>query len=272
MATPRAPGPVLAEGREAVIHEWGEGLVLRLMRSRAAGPDLTRSTAASEAARAAGVATPAVVEIVEVSGRPGQVLERVDGPDLFAHMAANPLRLRRAAGTLAEVHLDLHHVTAPPELESTREHLASRIDTSGHVPRVVKATALRTLSALADGDAICHGDFHPGNLLLTASGPMLIDWTNATRGDAAADFARTRLMLRAGALPPGAPTTIRALAAIGRRHLWRLYDRRYRRARPVEPSLLDAWTLVGAANRLADGIEAERATLLEILRRHGVAL
>lgn len=41
-----------------------------------------------------------------------------------------------------------------------------------------------------DGDpVICHGDVHPGNVLMTSSGPMLIDWDLVCRADRAWDHA-----------------------------------------------------------------------------------
>lgn len=258
---------VLAEGREAVIHEWGDGLVLRLMRSPDAGPQVARSTAASESARVAGVRTPRVVDVIEVDGRPAQILERVDGPDMFAHLAANPLRLPRAARQLADVHVELHAVVAPPELTPTDAALVESITGSELVPAPLRERALATLATLPVGDRICHGDYHPGNVLLAEDGPTLIDWTGATRGDPVADFARTRLMLQVAELPPGAPLMVRLLTRLGRGTVWRLYDRTYRRARPVETDVLDRWTLVAAANRLTEGIEGERPALLERIRR-----
>ncbi len=107
------------------------------------------------------------------------------------------------------------------------------------------------------GEIICHGDFHPGNVLLSDRGPILIDWTGATRGDLTADFARTRLMLQVGELPPGVPAAIRALAAVGRRTLWKLYERNYRRASSIRLDLVDRWTIVVAANRLTEAVESE---------------
>ncbi|MDE6790423.1 MAG: aminoglycoside phosphotransferase family protein, partial [Clostridia bacterium] len=42
---------------------------------------------------------------------------------------------------------------------------------------------------------LCHGDFHPSNIIITADGtPYIIDWAHATQGNASADVARTYLM------------------------------------------------------------------------------
>jgi len=41
---------------------------------------------------------------------------------------------------------------------------------------------------------MCHGDFHPGNVMLSDRGPMIIDWVDACRGNPLADVARTSIL------------------------------------------------------------------------------
>ena len=38
-------------------------------------------------------------------------------------------------------------------------------------------------------DGLCHADLHPGNVIMTADGPRLVDWTGAVRAPAAFDLA-----------------------------------------------------------------------------------
>jgi len=256
----------IAEGREAIIYEWDDGLVARVMRSADAGAVVHRSAAASEAARLAGVATPRIESVTDIDGLPAQIMERVDGVDLFERLAANPLRLFAVARILIDVHVELHEAAAPAELVTSHEHFGAQIERSPLIPDDVRQRALTCLAELPHADIVCHGDYHPGNVLVGDSlPPTLIDWTGATRGEPAADFARTRLMLRLGELPPGAPLVIRALARVGRAMLRRSYDRGYRQARPVDTALLAKWTLVAASVRLGEGIESERSALLRLI-------
>ena len=39
--------------------------------------------------------------------------------------------------------------------------------------------------------AVLHLDFHPDNIMLTANGPVVIDWSNVSLGPAAADVAES---------------------------------------------------------------------------------
>jgi len=51
---------------------------------------------------------------------------------------------------------------------------------------------------------LLHGDLHPGNVVLSAAGPVLIDWTNAGTGRSAHDTATTWLVVGCFAHPdPG---------------------------------------------------------------------
>lgn len=52
------------------------------------------------------------------------------------------------------------------------------------------------LDALPKHYNLCHGDFHPSNVIITNDGvPYVIDWAHATQGNASADVATTYLLL-----------------------------------------------------------------------------
>jgi aminoglycoside phosphotransferase (APT) family kinase protein len=135
---------------------------------------------------------------------------------------------------------------------------------SDKVPPEFAELVLGELERLPDGNKLLHGDFHPANVMIQGEEPVVIDWTNVARGDPVADFARSRLMLRIGELPPGSPLMVRILAAVGRSVLWRLYDRGYRRHRSPDPEMVKRWEIVRVADRLVEGIPEEREALLKI--------
>ena len=41
---------------------------------------------------------------------------------------------------------------------------------------------------------VCHGDFHPANIIIAEDKPYIIDWAHASQGNASADIARTYLL------------------------------------------------------------------------------
>jgi Ser/Thr protein kinase RdoA (MazF antagonist) len=59
---------------------------------------------------------------------------------------------------------------------------------SGMLPQHIVTGVLARIERLSPGDELCHGDLHPGNVIMTAEGPRLIDWTAPVRGPAALDL------------------------------------------------------------------------------------
>ena len=265
-ADPGGPrGRLLGAGREAEIFAWGADQVVKVLRDPDAGSRLEWEAAAMRAARRAGVEVPVVYELTVVDGRPGLVMARVDGEDLLTALARRPWTFGRSVRALGRLQARLHDAIAPPELPTLRETLDRRIRVVPHLSPRLRGYALGLLADLPDGDRICHGDFHPGNVIVDASGPSLIDWTNATAGDPTADLARTVLLLRVGPLPEDMSILTRTADRIGRSLFRRLWIRSYRRVRAFDADRLFRWETVGAAARLGEEIDEEVPALLGLL-------
>ena len=254
----------IAEGREAEIFAWEPGTVLKLYRPGYPAAQAQREAMAMAAAKAAGGPAPASLGATEVEGRTGLIIERVDGADLLTRLGKNPALLLTAGSRLANVQIALHAIQAPAEIPSLRESSVRRINGRRDlVPDAIATRALAALDALPERDRLLHGDYHPGNVIVTPGGPRVIDWPNATRGEQAADVARTLLMFRLGELPPGSPLLIRVLQGVGRKVLVAGYRRTYFGAAPnVTAGDVDRWMLPVAAVRLTENIAEERERLL----------
>jgi Ser/Thr protein kinase RdoA (MazF antagonist) len=255
----------IGEGREAEMFAWEGGTVLRLLRNSRARQQVQWEAAAMQAARDRGAPVPAVYEVLELEGRPGLVMERVDGTDLLTLVAKRPWTVFRVARICGEVHARLHAARASGRMPPLKARIEMKLQGSDAVPSEVAEFARPRLEALPDGDAICHGDFHPANILLDGDRPVLIDWTNATKGPAEADVARTKLIFRLGEPPPNSGALLKVLTMVGRQIMSAGYMRAYRRNRAMDMNLVERWEVVQAAERLADGIPEERSKLLRLL-------
>lgn len=262
MSTPHAR---IGEGREAEILDWGDGRVLRLLWSPEREPWLDREESALRAASAAGAPVPEVHERTAVDGRPGLVMERLDGSDLLTRLGSRPWTLYSAGRLLGRLHARLHEVRAPVSVPALKDNIRELVERRAEqVPADLAAEAMDHLAELPDGDRLCHGDFHPGNVLLTSVGPRVIDWAGASRGDPIADVCRSRLIIRMGAVPPQAPALVRRLDRAGRSWLLRSYLRAYG---GPDPSALDRWQRLMVIARLAEGVDSERTALLNLVGR-----
>ena len=55
------------------------------------------------------------------------------------------------------------------------------------------------LDGMPKHNKVCHGDFNPSNVVITANGEAyILDWAHATQGNASADAARTYLLFCLG--------------------------------------------------------------------------
>ncbi len=185
----------IAVGRTAELFAWGDGRVIKLIR-----PDFPPYLADQEwrnalAAWQLGVPSPQPFELLEVNGRRGVVFERIQGPNLIQSLQRHPFQLVGYARLLARQQASLHAIPAPM-FPSQQERIQRNLATSTFLPADLKKRLLQRLAALPGGDKLCHGDFHPQNIILAARGPLIIDWEGCMRGNPSADVAVTRLWMR----------------------------------------------------------------------------
>jgi hypothetical protein len=256
------PGPQLGAGREADVYAYGDTAVLKLYRPGFGGHHA--ETATLRALHGSAVA-PKLLDVIDRDGRSGLVVERVADPDMLTLLQRRPWRVLAVARSLAQTHLAVHRIQAPPELADLRGVLADRIRDAG-LPAHLRDFATRVLDGLPDGDQLCHGDYHPGNVLLDDGRGVVIDWGSATRGAPEADHARTLLLLRWADPLPGTPGLSRALIAVGRSLLATTYQRNYLRGSPPLRQTR-SWLVVHIAARLSEGIHSEREMLIDRLEQ-----
>lgn len=164
------------------------------------------------------------------------------------------------------------HQLSIPGLHSYRDGLANSIRQAPHLPAVLREKTLASLSALPAETNLCHGDFHPGNVLITSHGAVVIDWMTASLGSPWIDVARTSLILTIGVKAAGKQLSplIRLGSGLFHREYLRAYLRAYKhRHRALalggQTELARGLPIVAAA-RLNEQIEPERAALLEIVK------
>jgi aminoglycoside phosphotransferase (APT) family kinase protein len=210
-----------------------------------------------------GIPSPEAREIVEVEGRRGLIYERLEGVSMLQDMNARPWLLFKHARSLAELHVRIHGQSTT-ELPSYKDRLDYDIRHSAHLGEEFKSKALALLKVLPGSSNICHGDYHPGNVLVTERGPVVIDWMTASTGSPWTDVARTSLLLSIGAKAAG--KQVRPIIRMAIKLYHRTYLNRYRALKPDTENELDRWTPVTAAGRLNENIIPEREALIKIVK------
>lgn len=239
-------------------------LVLRLFRG-ARESDRVRSEAAIQNQVAQSYPVPRVpIDTAgwTIMGKPYLIMRRLPGRSLLDTLAGSIMttEVAGAAGALlGTAQARLHSL---PAGEVTRT--LARFDLSAWTPhrlladirQLAGATGEPLLIALAGwldarqpaapaSPSLCHGDFHPGNVLVEDMGLAgVIDWTNFALGHPEFDVAITRLILSIGLVA-------RDDSEPAATELLRGYERAYQAARGLDRALVRYYTVLRAARAMA---------------------
>jgi len=255
-------GSPIASGRTADIFAWGDGQILKLYRRWVPDHDADHEAAMTTAVRRLGLPVPHCFGPVAVEDRRGIIFERVVGTPLLDTLLTAPQRAEAVARTLGTLQAQMHALHAAG-LPSLHQRLHDRIEQAEPLAPRWQAAARQRLRGLPAGNSVCHGDFHPANVIATSAGPVIIDWVDVAAGNPLADVARTVMLMRYAA-PPADATAWHVSDAL-RSALVAAYLAAYRAARPAPEADLAQWLPLVAAARLAEGPLPEQAALFRLL-------
>ena len=261
-------GRLIAPGRTSDVYEFGPDSVVKVSR-----PWVPTTWAATEAAITAvvhrhGLPTPAVRGVAVIEGRESAVFERVDGPTMWQQVRDGDRCVEFGAAELAEIQLEIHDAGVVAGLPRLADRIGEKIDAASLLAPTERDEAHRLVDSLPEGSAICHGDLHPGNVLMSRRGPIVIDWFDAAVGSPVADFVRSSLLVRprpGGAevfhLPGSSPEV---LGRFHHHYVERMLD-------DLDVDRLEArwWEAVLAVSRLSEHAEGDDLGLLSLWRGRG---
>jgi aminoglycoside phosphotransferase (APT) family kinase protein len=238
-------GRRLGAGRVAEVFEWGADVVK--LYAAGIGPEQAQHEATVlDGLRGGALIVPRSLGVVEVDGRWGLKMTRMPGRPLAEQMEGNGL----AAGVaqFAALHRQMHQQSVAG-LMPLKQRLATRIGRVRELDDATRDQLLDRLARLPDGDRLCHGDFHPFNIMADGDNLAIIDWLDATSGPPEADVCRSYLLMLHH-VPDLAELYLHACTA---------------GAEIGSAEILD-WLPVQAAARLDEGVPDEVERLLAVAR------
>ena len=253
-----------AEGRTSDIYAWENDQILKLYRDWCPPEWIENELKVAQTIHAAGIPTPAAGGIVAANGRRGIVYERISGISMLQDMNNRPWTIFRHARELAKMQAQYQRLDVPG-LYSYHASFGNAIRRVPILPEPTRQKLLSRLEKLPDEKTLCHGDFHPGNVILSPHGPVVIDWMTACSGSPWADAARTFVILSVG--PRAAGRQLNTITRLFIRLFTRTYLNHYKQLTPQEGMGLNDWLPVVAAARLEEKIEPEREGLLDIVEK-----
>ena len=140
-----------------------------------------------------GLNVPRVLKVTLVNGRWAIVTDFVEGKTLEQLMRENPDKLDEYLDLFVDLQLTMHEKTCPL-LNKLKDKMDRKINETD-LDATTRYELHARLAGMPRHKKVCHGDFNPSNIIITADGtPYIIDWAHATQGNASADAARTYLL------------------------------------------------------------------------------
>jgi uncharacterized protein (TIGR02172 family) len=254
---------LLSERLASDIIECDDLLVIKLFSSSVSKELVEEEVRLTNLARSCGIRTPRIFEMVSDSDRWGFSYQKLNGPTFLDLMLQEGRDMDDLARSLAQVHRELHE-HSEAGMPALKDRLRRSIEECTGRDELRKR-ALESLSGLPDGDRVCHGDFHPGNIIVTGEGNFILDWIDASSGHYLADVAKSLVLILAWL-----PDQLRRMGSeVSSGEIERFY-RSYRShafiSTPENEELVDRWMLPVAVARLCQAVPGEEDRLLEIIR------
>lgn len=273
---------------EGLPAEWSSPVVARVQPLAERYPALQRETEIQRWCTSQGYPTARPIALLppgEVVSAAVQVIEHLPGQRMDRLMASRPWRVPGLVALLGRLLAALHRLPIPDFVSSDDDtwslverrlalvrYLIDEYDDKPLAAALAKVERLLPRLRVSD-PALCHGDFHPLNVIVDGSAGAVIDWTDAGIGDRHGDVARTMLLLRIAAIAAPRPAE-RALMRMVGPGLARGFLRAYRQELTVDMERLRLWTpihlLHGWAQIRADQAEVFGPTTAGTRYRSGL--
>lgn len=192
-------GKVIGLGNTATVYEWEEGKVLKLFYQGYPKEAVEREFHNTKAIRNMDFSKPKAYEIIFLEKRMGIIYDKVDGESLLDWVMRTG-EVQECAVYMANLHKAIlkNKISNVPNY---KEFLKCNIVNSPSTNLKKQEEVLQILDKLIDGNTLCHGDFHPGNILISDGHTIVIDFMNVCHGDFLYDVARTVFLVEYTPVP-----------------------------------------------------------------------
>jgi uncharacterized protein (TIGR02172 family) len=204
---------------------------------------------------------PKVYELVDHNERFGIISEFIDGHSLMTKMGQKPLHVKLLAKRFALVHHRIHQ-DIDINLPNQKEVLLDRLTRVTELGDPIKDAIRLLINQMTDEHFVCHGDYHPDNVLVMENRDVVIDWLTATIGDPLSDVARTALMFELATIPDEKSWKDKLVLSLLRKIFLRVYLKTYNKVSPIDRNRFEKWKIIMAATRLIEDLPKEEKNRL----------
>jgi uncharacterized protein (TIGR02172 family) len=258
----------IGQGRTAEVFPAGNGRIIKLYRQFISAKTAQNEFTMSQCAYDNGIKTPRPYAIGMYEDRCGITYEKINGKTLLQIIIRNPFKAHAAAKKLAELHYSIHRVCTGSVVNNQKAGLRNAVSAAPLLNDGQKSEILSYLDIQQEEHTLCHGDFHPDNIMTDGRNYWIIDWMTGCEGTAACDVARTVMILRYSAVPGRIPRIIKLCLQYLQKKLSCWYKAEYMHLSGLKKRDIDRWMLPNYAARLVENLSPdESAVLMDCIKR-----
>lgn len=254
-------GEIVGLGRTATVYRWGKHEVLKVFYDPQHAINEAKN---AEVIQSLGLPTPYYSGSIEYEGKQCLVYERIEGISMLQKIEQTAESISHNARLMARLQFMIHSVKVKYE-PNLKDFMRKQISQLNEITEREKQIVNKNLSSLTEGQEVCHYDFHPDNIMISAKGPVVIDWMNVLIGNRKADAARSSMMMESNELPPRAPDWLKNRKL--RIMFHHDYITEYCRLSETEQGEIDQWKIPTLAVRINEMRGQEQKETIERLRK-----
>jgi tRNA A-37 threonylcarbamoyl transferase component Bud32 len=142
-----------------------------------------------------GIPVPKIYDVLELDGRYGIVMEYIKGISLGEKLQKinNTDEIKYFFNHVIDLQIGVNSISLKT-YPRMKNNLTEQIYAAKYLDNNQKKVFLDKLGKIEFKNNLCHGDFHPYNLLYTEEGIKIIDWADSTIGNMEVDIYRSYLI------------------------------------------------------------------------------
>ncbi|MDF2821803.1 MAG: Mn2+-dependent serine/threonine protein kinase [Clostridiales bacterium] len=237
---------LIATGEQAQVYKYND-LAVKVFNENTPKTAVLYEALTHSRIEETGLLVPKIMEVMKVDGKWAIAMECIEGKTLGELMFEDAENIDKYVNLMVDLQLEIHSKKAP-HLSRLKDILISQIQGLDCIDESKKYELLSRLDGMPKHKKLCHGDFHPMNIILKDDKTYTVDWENAARGNASADTAKTFLLL-----------------ALKDKKVAELYLNTFCKKSDTHKEYVQRWIPIMAAARLTENYAEEREMLMNWL-------
>jgi len=203
---PEVPGLKLSEGTVANVYEWGNDRVIKIYRASYPVEKITAEYYNALAVKGLPFMKAEVLELKKTEFGFGIIFKKVNGENMLDYILRTG-DMKGAAIKLAELQKSINKclfdIEKTEAIATAHQKLREAMMASKKADSDATKEMIRFLGTMKEGKALCHGNLHPDNVMLTDDGPVALSASGYCIGNPLYGVAKTFFLIAYTQLPNG---------------------------------------------------------------------